>query len=289
MRESVESFLKPKSKKEIAMNITSEILLGVLNGQAITFFSSNKGTYALFEAGKNIDEFFDKIHKQYGPGLYVYTSQGNKIIPLENVFKSTHIHTSASGNLAVTAYKFDIPKPQIDLALNELVINALEGNLGDGFHIKYFDVINESVFEPKSKEAIYDDLTDKIMASYDKEIIGVGLNYAWKPEIVRNSGYSYYDKAYSQYGKGLYLGVNDDGIDKAEQIIKQICQDYHGYATNNPVKSANKIGYSHFLIKTSIDNEKHIIKQLCKSMLEEEYDKYRKHGIDFFNVRKFIK
>lgn len=155
LNESSYDILKPKSNKDITENITQELMIELLNNECISFFKIVNGKFSIFRSSYSTGKWFDEVERVFKSGLYVTTSSQLEKLPLSNVFKTTKIKPKT--------YKIEVSRDKLELVINELVLNALKGNI-DGFHVKYFEQqINESIYDiikPKNHLDIAKIVTD---------------------------------------------------------------------------------------------------------------------------------
>jgi len=135
--EAMGDILKPKSNQAVVEDFANEILMNLQTGDAVSFYKSwgtHTHIFSVYMSSTQINDSFNKFHKQYGPGLYIAKSvkTTSSKIPLEHIFP----HTFVWGK---SILKIDVPPQKLDIAIKELVADAyVNEELGDGFHIKYY-------------------------------------------------------------------------------------------------------------------------------------------------------
>jgi hypothetical protein len=264
VKESVEDILRPKSDREIVEEFSDEILMDLQSGDAVSFYKSwgtSDHKFAVYKSSYQINESFDKFHKEHGPGLYVAKSIKTKTskIPLEHIFPHKFIYGKSM-------LKIDVPAQKLDMAVRELVADAyVNEELGDGFHLKYYNPLNENLFKPKTEEEIIKNIAREIRKEFEDKSMALTLKLGVKPEI-SNAGVQLMDKKYYEHGPGIYISVDDDSRYTAENVLIKYMTIF------------KRIGHSTYHIPGNC-KEKCILKDLVKKVLDKE--------IDFFIIKKY--
>jgi len=133
--ESMGNVLRPKANQQIISDIAQEIELDLLS-DGVSFFEHVdprlSGKWYVGTPSWNISNAFDNYHEEFGPGYYVMSrliTEDN--IPMEHAFPENRM-------VAQGTIQYLIPQTQVNNLIKELVSLVMTGQLGRGFHIKYF-------------------------------------------------------------------------------------------------------------------------------------------------------
>jgi len=273
--ESVGDVLKPKDKKQIAEELAQQMYLDLLENKALSFFEPlfHEGPHKITQAWDTIDYSFNQYNKKVGPGLYVMSilvkEQG--INPLQNLYPVKQV-LKQSGVIV-----YDLPRTELETAIKELIAQTMVGIFGNGFHIKYFDPINESVFQPKHRDDIVDNIVDNILQNYSDHTMHFHKNEWRQPpfKLVHHSGDGFMNHLFKKYGvKGTYVHVGGGSDEETNDAFNKLKK----YLYNLNAKHTS-IGL-HTIIVRDNELERKILSKLCREVYNEE--------IPALMIRKFI-
>jgi len=275
IQESVGDVLKPKDKKQIAEELAQQMYLDLLENKALSFFEPlfHEGPHKITQAWDTIDYSFNQYNKKVGPGLYVMSilvkEQG--INPLQNLYPVKQVLKQAG------VIVYDLPRTELETAIKELIAQTMVGIFGNGFHIKYFDPINESVFQPKHRDDIVDNIVDNILQNYSDHTMHFHKNEWRQPpfKLVHHSGDGFMNHLFKKYGvKGTYVHVGGGSDEETNDAFNKLKK----YLYNLNAKHTS-IGL-HTIIVRDNELERKIISKLCREVYNEE--------IPALMIRKFI-
>jgi len=273
--ESVGDVLKPKDKKQIAEELAQQMYLDLLENKALSFFEPlfHEGPHKITQAWDTIDYSFNQYNKKVGPGLYVMSilvkEQG--INPLQNLYPVKQV-LKQSGVIV-----YDLPRTELETAIKVLIAQTMVGIFGNGFHIKYFDPINESVFQPKHRDDIVDNIVDNILQNYSDHTMHFHKNEWRQPpfKLVHHSGDGFMNHLFKKYGvKGTYVHVGGGSDEETNDAFNKLKK----YLYNLNAKHTS-IGL-HTIIVRDNELERKILSKLCREVYNEE--------IPALMIRKFI-
>lgn len=280
IQESVGDVLKPKDKKQIIEDLAQQMYLDLLENKALSFFEPlfSEGPHRMTPAWDTIDYSFNQYNKKYGSGLYVMSIlvKEQDLNPLEHIYPVKAIYKPAG--LII----YDIQRGSLETAIKELIAQVVAGIFGNGFHVKYFDPINESrygVFKPKSVDDVVESVVNNILRDYGDHAMHFHKDEYWRDPPVKlshHSGNGFMNQLYKKYGNvnGIYVHIEDNDPTESKGENLNLLRKY----LHNLNVRYTPIGHNTIIIRDD-DQERRIITKLCR----EVYNKV----LPSIMVRKF--